>query len=105
MEKENYQIEGMTIAITNMEAMLSFYSNVFNIQFTEKEINGSKLYSGVWGGLNLLFCPAKIAGNTAEQNRHQLDIIVSDLTKTIQLTIKYGGKTMGEIVEDEISGI
>ena len=62
MGKVDYQIEGMTMAITNMEQMLDFYSNTFNILFTEKEMYDSKLYSGVWGAFNLLFCPAKIAG-------------------------------------------
>ncbi len=101
MNKIDYEIEGMTMAVTNMEQMLAFYSNTFNIQFAEKEMYGSKLYSGVWGGLKLLFCPAEIAGNTAVQNRHQFDIVVSDLEKVIELTKKYGGKLMGEIAEDE----
>ncbi len=33
----DYKIEGLTLAITNMEKMLSFYSKVFNMQFTEKK--------------------------------------------------------------------
>ena len=103
MEKHSYQIEGMTIAIKNMEQMLAFYSNAFNIMFTEKEMYDSKLYSGVWGGLKLLFCPAEIAGNTAVQNRHQLDIVVSDLQKIIKTVTNYGGVLIGEIVEDEYS--
>jgi len=101
MEKVDYKIEGMTMAITNMEPMLDFYANVFNIEFEEKEMYNSKLYSGVWGGLNLLFCPAEIAGNKAVQNRHQFDIVVSDLPKVVELTAKHGGKPMGEIVEGE----
>ncbi len=103
MEKPNYEIEGMTMAITEMDSMLKFYSNIFNIHFTEKEMYGSKLYSGTWGGLNLLFCPAEIAGNTAEQNRHQFDIVVPELPKLVQLVIQNGGTLMGEIVEDDQS--
>ncbi len=101
MDDKSYQIEGMTIAITNMERMLEFYSKVFDIDFSEKEMYNSKLYSGHWGGLDLLFCPAEIAGNTAIQNRHQFDIIVSDLEAIIEVATKYGGKTMGGIVENE----
>ena len=71
------------MAITNMQKMLAFYSNVFQIEFTEKEMYGSHLYSGIWGELNLLFCPAEIAQNTAEQNRHQFDIEVSDFILNI----------------------
>lgn len=103
MKKIEFKIEGLTMAITNMEQMLSFYCNVFQIQFKEKEMYESRLYSGVWGGLNLLFCPAEIAGNTAVQNRHQFDIVVSNIKNIIKVTSKYGGKTMGGIVEDELS--
>lgn len=102
MKKEDYHIEGMTMAIKNMAQMLDFYSNTFDIQFSEKELFGDKLYAGVWGGLNLLFCPATLlAKNTAEQNRHQFDIVVADLQKVIEITEKYGGQPMSEVVEDE----
>ena len=101
MKKEDYHIEGMTMAIKNMAQMLDFYANTFDIQFSEKELFGAKLYAGVWGGLNLLFCPATLAKNTAEQNRHQFDIVVADLQKVIEITEKYGGQPMSEVVEDE----
>lgn len=101
MKKEDYRIEGMTIAIKNMAQMLDFYSNTFAIQFSEKALMGAKLYEGVWGGLSLLFCPATLAKNTAEQNRHQFDIVVPDLQKVIEITKKHGGRPMSEIVEDE----
>lgn len=103
MEKADYQIEGLTMAITNMEQMLDFYSNTFKIQFAEKEMYDAKLYSGVWGGLNLLFCPAKIARNTADQNRHQFEIVVADLEQIIEVTSKHGGKPIGGMAEDENS--
>ena len=101
MDQFNFQIEGMTMAITNMSQMLDFYSNVFQVQFEEKDMYDSKLYSGKWGGLNLLFCPADVARNTATQNRHQFDIVVSDIHKTAELAVLHGGEKMGEIVEDE----
>lgn len=63
----------------------------------------SNLYFGTWGELNLLFCPAEIAKNTAIQNRYKFDIVVSDLSKFIEMTAKYGGKPMGEIEEDDYS--
>ena len=103
MSEFDFKIEGMTIAITKMEEMLTFYENVFQIKFEEKAMFGSKLYAGVWGNLNLLFCPAKIAGNTATQNRHQFDIIVPNLQKTIEKATRFGGKTMSDIVEDDSS--
>lgn len=99
----DYKIEGMTVAITNMEAMLNFYTALFNIKFTQQEMFGTKLYSGQWGELKLLFCPAEIAQNTATQNRHQFDIIVSDIYKAIDIATKNGGKLIGEINKDNHS--
>ncbi|MEO9803478.1 MAG: VOC family protein [Reichenbachiella sp.] len=101
MEKPDYQIEGMTMAVTNMEQMLDFYSNTFGIRFKERKMEDFRLYSGVWGGMNLLFCPAELAGNTATQNRHQFDVVVTDLEEVIKITSKYGGSPMGEKNEDE----
>ena len=43
MKNENDQIEGLTIVVLNMKQLLDFYSNVFKIEFIEKEMNGSKL--------------------------------------------------------------
>ncbi len=61
----------------------------------------SKLYASTWGGLELLFCTANIANNTATQNKHQFDIVVNDIQKIIITAKQYGGKTMGELVEDK----
>ena len=97
----NYKLEGMTIAITNMESMLAFYAEVFGIAFKERNMFNSILYAGKWGDLDILFCPAALAQNTAIQNRHQFDIVVTDLQKMITLAKKYGGTLMGEISENE----
>lgn len=101
MEDNQYQIEGMTIAITKMDEMLAFYSAVFQISFEEKDMFNTNLYAGKWGNLNLLFCPANIAKNTATQNRHQFDIVVSDLAIIVDLVSKNGGELMGEIAEGD----
>ncbi len=101
MEKVDYQIEGMTLAVTKMDEMLDFYSSVFNIDFEENEMYGTKLYSGNWGDMKLLFCPAEIARNTADQNRHQFDVIVSDLKALIGTVKAHGGTLMGEITEND----
>lgn len=101
MNDNQYQIEGMTMAITNMDEMLGFYSNVFQISFEEKDMFNTKLYAGKWGDLKLLFCPAALAQNTATQNRHQFDIIVNDLASSIELVKAKGGEIMGETAETD----
>ena len=93
----DYQLEGMTIAVTHMQNMINFYRAVFNIEFTESQMGDFTLYQGQWGKLKLLLCPAELAGNTAVQNRHQLDIIVPNLEKSMNTALAHGGKSMGEI--------
>ena len=99
----NYQIQGLTMAITNMEAMLDFYMNLFEMKFIEKSMFGTKMYSGIWSGLNLLFCPAELARIAANQNRHQFDIIIENIDAVIVKAEQLGGKKMSEVVEDENS--
>ena len=94
---------GMTMAITNMQKMLEFYSNVFGLVFEEKDLYNSKLYAARWGELDLLFCPAELAQNSAEQNRHQFDFHVADLSKVIEVAVQSGGSKMAEVVEDDTS--
>lgn len=99
--KRAFEIQGMTIAVTHMPEMLDFYTNVFDISFHEIEMMDYKLYSGSWGDLSLLLCPAPLAQNTATQNRHQFDIIVPDIDQMLNVIQQHGGKQMGEITEDE----
>ena len=101
MIKITATLKGMTIAVTNMNAMLTFYHQVLGIEFSEQELFGRQLYTGKWGTLELLFCPADLAQNTAKQNRHQFDIVVPDLQHVIQLVTANGGSLMSEPVEKE----
>lgn len=95
----NYQLEGLTLAVTRMEEMLSFYKAVFGLEFEEMEMHGFKLYKTNWADLSLLFCPAQLAQNTASQNRHQFDIIVSDLDTMIEAAKTHHGELMSEPAE------
>lgn len=96
-------IEGLTIAVTDMEQMVNFYSKVFGIGFTNKQVYGTTLYNGEWGGLKLQFCPAQLAGIEAAQNRHQFDIVVDDLDKALVQVSVHGGSMMHDIQENETS--
>lgn len=95
----DYKINGLTIAVVKMEEMIEFYSNVFDIEFGVVDMYDEKLYSGCWGELKILFCPAELANNSAKQNRHQFDIEVSDLSNAVKMTVNFGGVKMGEITK------
>ncbi|WP_425392647.1 VOC family protein [Ekhidna sp.] len=93
-------ITGMTIAVTEMDKMVTFYSQVLQLTFEELEMYGSKLFKTRIGQIEVLFCPAEIAQNTAKQNRHQLDFEISNLNETISTVEKYHGSIMGEPTQD-----
>ena len=100
---KRHTLVGITMAINNMKEMLEFYSNVFDITFEKRPMFGSELYFGQWNDIQLVFCPAVIAQNTATQNKHQLDIEVHDLQAVIGDIEKHGGQVMGNIVSDKRS--
>ena len=101
MENPTYKIEGMTVAVNNMDAMVNFYSKVFNIEFSSNEMYGATLYSGEWGGMKVLFCPAEIAQIDVNRNRHQFDVIVGDLNQTLQIALSEEGKMLGEVQQND----
>jgi predicted enzyme related to lactoylglutathione lyase len=92
---------GFTIAAHDMPNMVEFYRKVFNVDFSEKTIQGFTLFEGEWLGLNLLICPADFARNTAQQTRHQLDIAVTDFDLIIENVQQFGGSLLGEVTIQE----
>lgn len=75
-----FRISKVAMAITNVDAMVAFYRNVFNIDFRAVDIgNGVKLYMGTFSGMDILFAPNEIANVKAEQSRMQFDIMVPSL--------------------------
>lgn len=86
----------MTIAVVDMEKMVKFYENVFQIHFEKVNMFNTILNRTTIGDLELLFCPASIAQNSAKQNRHQLNLIVGNLELALSKLEKFGGSKMGE---------
>ncbi|WP_281986942.1 VOC family protein [Aquimarina aggregata] len=94
-------ITGFTLAIINMNMMLTFYTDVFQIQFKPMGSSGFTVYHGDWNGIDIQFCPAELANNSAKQNRHQLTIEVDNLRELTNMIKEKGGKIIGEIVDGE----
>lgn len=94
-------ISGMTIAVTQMHEMVDFYHNVLKLEFEEVNMFGATLFKAQLGAIEILFCPAELAQNTAKQNRHQLNFEIDDLAQTLTDVLKYGGQIMGDQQKDE----
>ena len=91
----------MTLAVTEMEQMVKFYSKIFQLNFEKIEMYGSQLYKTGINNIEILFCPAEIAQNTAKQNRHQLEFEVENVTDLTSIVKKYHGQIMNDPIEKD----
>jgi len=95
------KITGLTLATYDHVAMVSFYTNVFNVKFESFQQEGFTLLQGSFSDIELLLCPAELARNKTNQNRHQLNIEVSEIEKTVELIKKNNGSIDGEIITND----
>ncbi len=93
-DTNKHELNGITLAVTNMEAMVLFYQKLFGVDFRAVKKSGIEVFSGEWLSSPLFLCPAKTAGNTAEQNRHQFELLVDDLDDMIDKVVSLGGEIM-----------
>ena len=90
------------MAVFNMDAMIRFYNQVFGIEFKKENMFDTVLYKCHWDGLDILFCPAELANNYSEQNRHQFDIIVKDIEEAVKQVIMNEGTIISKIKAGKI---
>ncbi len=95
------KIKGLTLATYNHSKMKEFYSNVFEVDFTEVQHSGYTLYQEKFGDLDLLLCPAELVNNQTNQNRHQFDILVESMEEVMDKTTLNDGKVDGIIEKIE----
>lgn len=99
MTTQEFKIDTITIAITNISEMVNFYETVFNCGFTEIEAYGTTLFSGNLAGIKILLCPNEVACVNAEKNRHQFDFLVTNLDNVICLAQASNGTLSGDIIK------
>ncbi len=87
------QIERITLAVTDMEKMVSFYNNVFN---TQLQPSGEYFYRGTFVGFDFLLCPNDIAQVEAKTNRHQMRLTVHDVSEFGAWVKAAGGTVINE---------
>ena len=94
------QISGMTLAATNMEAMVAFYNTVLDTDFQPVELfPGATGYRGTLAGMNVLMCPNSVARVDARQNRQQFDFWVDDVLATVAAALAHSGREVSPIYE------
>jgi predicted enzyme related to lactoylglutathione lyase len=84
-----------------MDAMTAFYSEAFDIHFTEVDTFGIQSRFGDFNGITLKFVPIRDEADFENYPIHQLGFDVRDIQKVIEIALKHGGKGEGELIHNE----
>ena len=89
------RITNLTIAATNVDAMVAFYNAVLYTNFQPMELfPGTTAYRGILAGIPVLMCPNSVAQVDAKQNRQQFDFMVDDVRTTLASALVHGGRAL-----------
>ena len=94
-------ISSVAMRVYNMEAMLRFYSEAFQVQFREVDTYGIQSQFGELNGITLKFVPIRDSADFKEFPVHQLGLTVSDVEGVIALALQHGGRQEGQIMRAE----
>ncbi|HEU4325984.1 MAG TPA: VOC family protein [Roseiflexaceae bacterium] len=90
-----FSLVRLTLATTETERMAAFYTGVFAADLQPVAAYGTTLYRGSLAGVPLVLCPNVIAGVVAEQSRHQITLLVPELTPLLDQVRAHGGRVLG----------
>jgi predicted enzyme related to lactoylglutathione lyase len=93
------KIDKLTIAVTNIDSMGIFYSNLLDIKMEKIDLGDTFLLKGNTDNFELLLCPKAIAGIDATQNNIQLRFQVENLSQITTQCVESGGTIINEISE------
>ena len=94
-------ISSVAIRVSNLEAMLRFYSEAFGVQFREVMTYGIPSQFGDMDGITLKFVPIRENADFKEYPVHQLGFTVADVDNVVELALQYGGRQEGHIVQSD----
>ena len=96
-----YKLEAMILSAVKIDSMVDFYSNVFGVNFTSEDIDGQAIFTGTFAELEFTLVPATLTQITEPKNPTHYDIYVDSLEEGIVLVEKNGGRTNGQLGEDD----
>jgi predicted enzyme related to lactoylglutathione lyase len=91
-------ISSIAFRVHNMETMLNFYAEAFQVQFREVDTYGIRSQFGELNGITLKFVPIRDDADFKAFPIHQLGFVVSDVEAVISLALKHGGRQEGQII-------
>lgn len=95
------KISSIAFRVFNMDAMIAFYSEAFDIQFQEVDTYGIRSQFGKVDNITLKFVPIRESDDFKSFPIHQPGFVVADVETVIALAIKHGGRQEGQTVHTE----
>ena len=94
-------ISSVAIRVSNLEAMLDFYSQAFGVQFHEVDTYGIRSQFGDVDGITLKFVPIRESADFKSFPIHQLGFTVPDVEAVIALAVQHGGRQEGRTIQTD----
>ncbi len=95
------KLASIAIRVANVESMLAFYTEAFQIQFQEVDTYGIKSQFGEMDGVTLKFVPIRDEADFKGYPIHQPGFMVPDVQYVIDVAQKYGGRQEGRTIRSE----
>lgn len=92
-------ISSLAIRVSNMDAMMAFYSEAFHVQFREVDTYGIPSQFGEVDGVMLKFVPIRDDADFKGYPIHQPGFVVPDVEAVIALALKHGGRQEGKVIQ------
>lgn len=92
-------ISSIAIRVHNMDAMLTFYAEAFQVQFREVDTYGIRSQFGEMDGLTLKLVPIRESDDFKGFPVHQPGFTVPDVEAVIALAHKHGGRQEGKLIQ------
>jgi catechol 2,3-dioxygenase-like lactoylglutathione lyase family enzyme len=94
-------ISSIAIRVSNVEAMVAFYSEAFHVQFHEVDTYGIRSQFGEVDGITLKLVPIRDDSDFKGYPVHQPGFVVADVEAVIDLALKHGGRQEGRVIRVE----
>ncbi len=92
-------ISSIALRVANMDAMLAFYSEAFQVQFQEVDTYGIQSQFGDVDGVTLKFVPIRDDADFKGYPVHQPGFVVPDVEAVVALAVKHGGRQEGQTLQ------
>src|SRR5688500_19468608 len=90
------KLSSIAFCVHNMDAMLAFYSEAFNVQFQEVDTYGIRSQFGDLDGITLKFVPIRESDDFKGFPVHQPGFMVPDVEAVLAIARKHGGRQEGQ---------